>query len=234
MEHLNGRIQHLERTLLSDHVYALVREMIRDSTLVPGEKLTESKLARDFSVSQSPVREALRRLAHDGLIRQVRHHGSFVADFSADEVEAARNARAALEELAGRFVCGRLTPATRTSLESLIDRMRHAAEQSALESFRELDFEFHRAVVGATGNTYLPRMWDVLEPSLRSLQVVSSPRFLGDWIEAADVHRVLVRALDGEDPQRAADMFRLHASGRWGLEQHGSLDVPATTKEGGR
>src|SRR5688572_11233062 len=127
MSDLAARMPDLDRGLLSDQIYTMIKGMIRDSTLRPGEQLVESQLAKQLKVSQSPVREALKRLTHDGLVQQIRHHGSFVADYSRDEAEQAKVARVALEELAGRFACGRLDSATHAALESLIGDMSASA-----------------------------------------------------------------------------------------------------------
>ena len=67
-----------------------------------------------------------------------------------------------------------------------------AAAERDLTEFRELDFTFHRAVIEARGNAYLPRMWDIIEPSLRSLHVLGDPEFSGDWHEVAEWHRSLL------------------------------------------
>jgi DNA-binding GntR family transcriptional regulator len=219
MSDLAARLPDLDRGLLSDQIYSMIKGMIRDSTLRPGEQLVESQLAKQLRVSQSPVREALKRLTHDGLVQQVRHHGSFVADYSRDEAEQAKVARVTLEETAGRFACGRLDAATRDGLETLIGEMSKSAAANDVNAFRELDFEFHRAVIVASGNSYLPRMWDIIEPSLRSLHVLSDPNFTGDWRRVADSHRDLLNALEGEDAERAAELFRLHASGNLKLTE---------------
>ncbi|HZU93955.1 MAG TPA: GntR family transcriptional regulator, partial [Microbacterium sp.] len=63
----------LQRGLLSDQIYEMIKAMIKDSTLAPGEQLVESQLARQLQVSQAPVRDALKRLAHEGLVSHVRH-----------------------------------------------------------------------------------------------------------------------------------------------------------------
>src|SRR6478736_7201395 len=141
MSDLAARLPDLDRGLLSDQIYSMIKGMIRDSTLRPGEQLVESQLAKQLGVSQSPVREALKRLTHDGLVQQVRHHGSFVADYSRDEAEQAKVARVTLEETAGRFACGRLDAATRDGLEALIGEMSRSAADSDVNAFRELDFE---------------------------------------------------------------------------------------------
>jgi DNA-binding GntR family transcriptional regulator len=209
----------LDRGLLSDRIYELVKAMIKDSTLKPGEQVVESQLARRLSVSQAPVREALKRLTHDGLITHVRHHGSFVTEFSKREAEHARIARVALEGLAARMAQGRVDESTRGLLLSIIDQMHAAADRGDIAGFRELDFEFHKTVVVACGNPYLPRMWDILEPSLRSMHVLSDPAFEGDWHVVAEMHRDLLTVLEGEDPDAANDLFSAHAIGMGGAPE---------------
>src|SRR5690242_15509799 len=125
----------LDRGLLSDRIYELVKAMIKDSTLKPGEQVVESQLARRLSVSQAPVREALKRLTHDGLVTHVRHHGSFVTEFSKREAEHARIARVALEGLAARMAQGRIDETTRASLLAIIDQMHAAADRDDIAAF---------------------------------------------------------------------------------------------------
>lgn len=202
-----------DRGLLSDRIYDLVRSMIKDSTLKPGEQVVESQLARRLSVSQAPVREALKRLTHDGLVTHIRHHGSFVTEFSKREADDARIARMALEGMAARLNHGRIDADTRARLMALVDSMHESADRNDIAAFRETDFEFHRAIIEASGNVYLPRMWDIVEPSLRSMHVLSDPGYDGDWHVVAETHRGLVDALASGDPDAASDLFVAHAMG---------------------
>jgi DNA-binding GntR family transcriptional regulator len=204
---------HLDRALLSDQIYAHIKGMIKDRSLEPGEQVVESKLARDLGVSQAPVREAMKRLVHEGLVSHIPHHGNFVSEFSAQEAEDARMARVALEGMAARTTFHRLREQDEARLLALIEDMRHAARRGEIVEFRELDFSFHRAVIEMSGNVYLPRMWDLLEPSLRSLHVLSDPAFDGDWSDVAESHQDLLTALLVGDPDSAAQEFIDHATG---------------------
>ncbi len=203
----------LQRGLLSDQIYALIKTMIKEATLAPGEQLIESQLARQLQVSQAPVRDALKRLAHEGLVTHIRHQGNFVATFSDEEVAQAKVARAGLEAIAGGLAAGGLSAADRARLSDLIAQMHEAAEHRRLGDFRELDFAFHRTVIEASGNVYLPRMWDILEPSLRSLHILGDPHFAGDWHLVAEWHQSLLEALEKDDADAAAELFRAHAAG---------------------
>ena len=203
----------LDRGLLSDQVYALIKTSIRNGTFKPGAQLVESQLARELTVSQAPVREALKRLIHEGVVTHVPHRGSFVTEFSAEEAEQARTARIALEGLAASLACGQLSSDVRTALESAIEQMHDSASTGDIAGFRELDLFFHRTVIELSGNVYLPRMWEQIEPSLRSLHVLSDPNFVGDWHAVAETHRGLLESLDGGDPATAERLFRAHSDG---------------------
>lgn len=216
----------LKRGLLSDQIYDLIKTMIKDTTLAPGEQLVESQLARRLQVSQAPVRDALKRLAHEGLVTHIRHQGNFVASYTDEEAQQAKVARTVLEGLAGELACGRLDTGTKTRLESYIDRMHDAAGERNFSEFRELDFAFHRTVIEASGNAYLPRMWDILEPSLRSMHVLGDPKFSGDWHQVAEWHRSLLDVLDGGDGEAAATLFRAHAAGTL-LDEPAAENAPA-------
>lgn len=211
-DNLAGSIQ-LERGLLSDQIYTHIKAMIKDGTLVPGEQLVESKLARSLGVSQAPVREAVKRLGHEGLVTHMPHHGNFVTEYSREEADDARIARIALEEMSARLLSGRLDDDAHARLATLIDAMRTAATTGDIGDFREHDFAFHRTVIEATGNVQLPKLWDILEPSLRSMHVLSDPRFTGDWGFIADTHQELLDVLVADDPGRAASTFADHALG---------------------
>ena len=221
----------LKRGLLSDQIYDLIKAMIKDTTLAPGEQLVESQLARRLQVSQAPVRDALKRLSHEGLVTHIRHQGNFVASYTPEEAEQAKIARAALEELAGALAWRRLDDETQAYLVALIDGMHAAAAERDLTEFRELDFTFHRAVIEASGNAYLPRMWDIIEPSLRSLHVLGDPEFSGDWHEVAEWHRSLLDHLSGDDRDACARLFRAHAAGTL-LDDADDAASPGAQSEG--
>ncbi|WP_269937811.1 GntR family transcriptional regulator [Arthrobacter sp. HY1533] len=150
----------LDRGLLSDQVYALIKASIRDGTFEPGSQLVESQLARELNISQAPVREALKRLIHEGVVTHVPHRGSFVTAFSQDEAEQARTVRVALEGLAASLACGKVGAQARRTLDGVIGKMHDAAAAGDIAGFRDLDLLFHRTVVELSGNVYLPRMWE--------------------------------------------------------------------------
>ncbi|WP_436500312.1 GntR family transcriptional regulator [Actinokineospora sp. HUAS TT18] len=200
----------LSRKLLSEGAYDVVRKSILDGTFPPGLQLVESQLARKLNVSQAPMREALRRLNHEGLVTIIPHKGSYVTEVSESDAEHAREVRNALEELAARKITGSLGAEFVERLNTEVDNMREAAAADDIAGFRHHDTAFHRTVIEATGNVYLHRAWVQIEPILTSLGVVSNPRWTGDWTRMAESHGDLVALLEGPDPEAAALKFREH------------------------
>ncbi|WP_127502823.1 GntR family transcriptional regulator [Actinoplanes solisilvae] len=203
----------LRRSLLSDQAYDLVRNSILEGTLPPGARIVESELARQLGVSQAPVREAVKRLVHEGLVISLPRRGSYVRQISDDEAADAREVRGLLEESAAREAITHFDLAARVLLEQLVNGMREAAIDNDLAAFRGYDMGFHRTVIELSGNSYLPRLWAVMEPSLLSLRIVGDPGFQGDWTEMAEAHQRLIEVLASANRGRAAAAFLNHATG---------------------
>lgn len=204
----------LPRTLLSDQAYDLVRRSILEGTLQPGTRIVESELARQLGVSQAPVREAVKRLVHEGLVTSMPRRGSYVRQISDEEAGHAREVRGLLEETAARQAVMHFDEGVRARLEELVAGMREAAASGPdLAAFRVLDMAFHRSVIELSGNTFLPRLWAVMEPSLLSLRIVGDPGFPGDWNEMAESHQRLIEVLADGNRGRAAAAFLNHATG---------------------
>jgi DNA-binding GntR family transcriptional regulator len=203
----------LPKALLSDQVYAMVRGLVLDGSLQPGTRIVESEIARQLGVSQAPVREAIKRLAYEGLVSNVPRRGSYIARISEAEARDGREVRALLEESAAREAVENLDADAKQALEKLVDGMREAARVNDLAAFRSHDMAFHRTVIELSGNSYLPRLWAVMESSLLSLRLVGDPGFTGSWTEMAEAHQALVDALASGNRGRAAAAFHRHASG---------------------
>jgi DNA-binding GntR family transcriptional regulator len=125
--------------------------------------------------------------------------------------------RVAIEELAARTVAAQPSSAAFEALGVQVEAMRKAALQGDVGAFRDADITFHRTVCEVSGNPFLPKLWAVMEPSLRALRVVSDPLFTGDWTAMADDHADLLSALRSVDPERAGAKFAAHARGDDGI-----------------
>ncbi|MCG5218266.1 FCD domain-containing protein [Streptosporangium soli] len=221
----------LSRELLSDRVYALLRRWIVTGELVAGQRLVESEIARRLGTSQAPAREAIKRLAHEGLVSYLPHRGSYVAEISEQQAREVREVRVLLEEFAARGLAVRMRPHIRQQLDDDVQRMRRAAVQGDIGDFREADMSFHRHVAAACGNSFLPRVWRAIEPSLWGLHVVSNPLYSGDWTAMAEHHGDLLAALASGDPDEAARLFAAHARGAASRTPRRHLPVRRAVRE---
>ena len=137
-----------------DYVYSRLRESILRRTQPPGSRLIEGELTGTLAVSRGPVREALRRLAAEGLIEHVPNKGGTVRRLSRTDMHEAFEVRLALEALAVRLAAQRDDPTAR-------DAFRHAmspwADESACDAARYVDEDsaFHEAMLALAGNATL-------------------------------------------------------------------------------
>lgn len=208
--------------LLSERVYDVVRSWISSGELQSGTRVVESEIARVLGTSPTPAREAIRRLAQEGLVTHRPRLGNFVTEISQVEAREAREVRVLIESAAARRATGRLTAGEVARLRGHVGRMGDAARGRDIAAFREADLRFHREVCSLSGNSVLLRVWGSLEPVLWNLQVVSSAMYAGDWVVMAERHTDLIDALLGGDPAESVRLFSAHARGE------GSATRPAT------
>ena len=186
---------------LRAHVVKMLSAGILSGKYKPGDRLNESQIARELSISRIPVREALSQLQEQGLVQNRQRRGMFVTNIGPDEVLQLSSLRVVLETEALRLALARMTPEVLASLEKLIARM-DAWDGTILEA-AGLDLEFHRVLWKAAGNPYLERMLNGLMVPLfahKTLEHVT--RDVRRWRLCH--HRILLDAVagrSGEDPQ---------------------------------
>jgi DNA-binding GntR family transcriptional regulator len=194
--------------------YELIREQIATLELEPGAHIHEQKLAEALDLGLTPVREALKLLAHEGLVVITPRHGIYVADVNVPDLEQLSEMRLALEALSARLAAQRATPDDLAVLEAL---RREQAETTVEDSRRlfEVDHRFHQAVAQAARNKYLAetlerffglsqRLWYLVLPHLEFLP------------SAVEKHLDLVAAIRDGDADRAEAIMRAHVQDFYG------------------
>lgn len=221
----------MPRQLLSDHVYGQLRDWIVSGRLAPGQRLVESEIARGFGTSQAPPREAIKRLAYEGLVISQPHRGTYVARISERQAQDVRDVRVMFEEYAARRVTGRLDAEHTRLLTEDVAHLRRAAAKDDIGAFRDADMSFHRHVCEAARNDALIRLWRIIESSLWDLHVLSDPRYGGGWGAMAEHHAELLDVLRSGDPEVAGPLFAAHAAGeasRYLPDRSGTAPGPGT------
>jgi DNA-binding GntR family transcriptional regulator len=140
----------LDRTSLSDQAYAKLRRIIVTGALKPGERLVERELAQRMGVSRTPLREAMIRLEHEGLVAALPSGGVVVATLNEEEVRALYAIRVALEGYAARLAAEKASAARVAELQALVESQREALASLDLPRLENLSDQFHIALYATT------------------------------------------------------------------------------------
>jgi DNA-binding GntR family transcriptional regulator len=203
----------LSRELLSDKVYTVIRNAILSGAWAPGSRIVESEVARQLSVSQAPAREALKKLAYEGIVVSIPRRGTYVTEISESEALIGRKLRGMIEELAVHQLAEAGHPDHVRELRDIAEQMVASAGTDDRAQLRLLDMRFHHTLVSLCGSALLERVWMTLEPTLMSQRVLSDPSYAGSWSAVAADHVELVGILAAGDAEAASVAFREHATG---------------------
>ncbi|HXG76257.1 MAG TPA: GntR family transcriptional regulator [Gaiellaceae bacterium] len=197
----------VSRTILREQIKEILLERILRGELEPGERLVETRIARELGTSQAPVREALRDLQSLRLVESEPFRGARVRPVDDEQLLPVFPVRAVLEELAAREAAAREERDVRP-LEQELEAMRDAAARSDWRTQVDHDVRFHRAVVELAGNEPLLRAWLVLGIDL-------STAFATYWTyweqrDLAEFHVPILEAIRAGDARRAGAEARKH------------------------
>jgi len=190
------------------HIVDGLRCDILDHRLRPGERLTESALTKRFSVSRGPVREALRRLAAEGLIEHSPHRGAVVRRLSSRDIGELFQIRVEMEALAARLAAQSPDKGARARFIEEI-AMIFADAPRRMETYLGENAAFHAAVLRLAGNRHLHELWARLRMPLIMAQVGGA---LTAEVMRASVseHRAIAAAIVNGDGAAAAAAMRAH------------------------
>src|SRR5438445_4793912 len=148
-----SRPARLENLTLWQRVYDHLREEILAGRLKPGAELAEVPLSEQLGVSRGPLREAIGRLAAEGLVTVRPRRGAVVRSLSKEEFLELYQVREALETMAVRLAVPKLEPDDVAQLEQLIEAMSGHAERDEVTEFFAANLAFHGRLFAASGNT---------------------------------------------------------------------------------
>lgn len=191
---------------ITEQVYRTVRAHLLGGGHQPGARLTEAGLAQRLGVSRGPVREALERLAQEGLVVRLPRRGSFVRRYGEREVRELMELRRVLESAAARFAVRR---AGDEALEGIEGQLTAAERAIAAGGRFPADEDFHQAVIRLAGNRELERHAGLVYDQLRLARALSALR-PGRAREAWSEHARIVRALLVRDEDRVVAALEAH------------------------
>ena len=195
-------------TSISTHIYNHLKMEILDGKLQPGDRLLVMDIARTFSVSQAPVREALERLKQEGLILSRPNKGSTVSDITPEQIRDIFAIRAMLEGYAVRESMPRLTEADYERLAHIVAEMGKTVERNDRMGTLQLDMDFHGFFYERCGNHFALATWDRMKMLVMRFMAISNRTY--DTHVLSGAHSRLVDVLRSGDVAAAERQFVAH------------------------
>jgi DNA-binding GntR family transcriptional regulator len=208
----------IRRRVLREEIREQVIDEILSGRLPPGSRIVETQLAKQFGVSQAPVREALRDLALFGFVVCSPFRSTYVRQISIAELLKSYPVRAALESVAAREAASVIDDDTLARLEEHIAAMRRAAEANDQRAHVDADFAFHHTIIKAAGNDMLEHVWQSMRLATTTLVTHSMIQMTHRSMkEIGERHVTVLEALRSRDPQKAEAAMRRHIEepGEW-------------------
>jgi DNA-binding GntR family transcriptional regulator len=197
----------------ADHAYQVIRTKIFEGELKSGQRLKEAELSSVCDVSRTPVREALRKLAADGLVRILPNSGAIVAQWSESDIQDIYSVRVRLEVLAASLAAERRTDDDLQKLQTCADEMKAAAQSRNPHDndseIARLNSEFHHLIISAARSRAL---------AAAASQVIEAPLMLRTFrryeperlMRSVSDHLELVAAIRARDTALAGSLMGAH------------------------
>lgn len=202
-------IEPLEHPSLHDRLVERLRALIVDGVLMPGEKISERDLGERFGVSRTPLREAMKVLAVEGLVQITPRRGVRVTEITAGDLAETFPVLGALEGLAGELACVRAGDGDIARCRKLTARLVACHARGDLDGYFEANQAIHRLILDTAANETLTAMMAGLASRVRRaryLANLSAER----WAEAVHEHEAILAAFEARDGRRLARLMRAH------------------------
>ncbi|QCK86534.1 GntR family transcriptional regulator [Phreatobacter aquaticus] len=199
----------IARRSLATELTERLRDMIVEGTLAAGSKISEPDLCETFGVSRTPLREALKVLAAEGLVQLTPNRGATVARIEPGAIEELFPIMGMLEALAGELACARLTDRDLRKLEAMHGRMVTHWKAGEWVPYSRLNREIHEQIFVLAGNQTLAGLYQSLMVKIHAVRFVArkSPE---RWAEAIDDHERMMVALRARDGAGLSSLMREH------------------------
>jgi len=199
----------IARTSLHLELVGLLQPLIINGELEPGTKVPEKELCERFGVSRTPMREALKVLAADGLVRLIPNRGAWVTMVTIDEVAEVFPVLGALEALAGKLACDNITDAEIDAVRILHEKMIASYEARDLDAYFKINQQIHRAIQMAARNDTLSTTCEAFSLRMQRARYLANMSD-GRWSAAVQEHEMVLKHLTARDGNALAETLKKH------------------------
>lgn len=197
---------------LTDTAYRAIKEYclaaMAGDAIAP---LTESTLAKQMGISKTPIREALKRLEGEGLVRIVPHKGAYIVGLTRSDMVEIFQVREYLEALAVRLVASQADDKTLDNLADMVKQIALIAERGDKKRYELLDIDLHSRIVQASGNQHLIRVYMGLRDYIRAI-MIRTMTLPERPMRAQKWHEEIIKAVLRRDADAAESAIREHIS----------------------
>jgi DNA-binding GntR family transcriptional regulator len=194
-----------------DHkAYQVIKDMIIDRQLLPGQKIPQEKLAEELGISRTPLVNALKYLEHEKLIQVLPRRGYFVRLFTQKEMIYIFELREVLEGLAARRACQEITEERIQILNGFFNKFKGLKEINDFKEYAGEDRTFHNFIVEIGAKEFLKSILQTYNIIAFSYQLDASEGLVRPPSETIGEHLAIIKAISDRDPSQAEDLMRLH------------------------
>ncbi|WP_180227452.1 GntR family transcriptional regulator [Rhizobium rhizogenes] len=219
-----AEVRVFQRKTLHSEIVDHLRDLIVDGKLEPGEKISERDLCALFDISRTPLREALKALAAEGMVELLPQRGARVVMITDEELHELFPIIASLEALAGELACDAIRPDELVRIETMHADMMSAYRQAERLEYSRLNRAIHFAIFEATRNGSLLALYQNLELKIRNIRhtVRQRPQ---DWKQAVQDHEEIISALSAREKPRLSQVMRRHVMNTAEMVRHSVHDI---------
>lgn len=225
-----AQIISITRTGLHDQVVQRLRTLLVEGHIAPGAKLNERELSERLKVSRTPLREAIKQLAAEGLVELLPNRGAVATLLSEADVMHSFELIAGLEGLSGELAAARITEAELTAIQANHYEMLAAFTRRDLSAYYRLNAQIHAAINAAAHNPVLGRTYAVANARLQALRFRSN-QDERKWQRAMKEHTRMLQALSARDGAALREVLITHLNHKrdvvLALMKAGTLAMPA-------
>jgi DNA-binding GntR family transcriptional regulator len=195
---MTAQIISIPRAALHEQVAYRLRELLVEGAIAPGAKLNERELALQLNVSRTPLREAIKMLAAEGLVELLPNRGAVALSLNEQDVFNTFEVMAGLEGMSGELAAQRITDMQLNEIKALHFEMLAAHARRDLSAYYRINAEIHRAINTAANNAVLTATYAQVNARLQALRFRSN-QDEAKWSRAVAEHGQMIEALTQRD-----------------------------------
>jgi DNA-binding GntR family transcriptional regulator len=210
---MQAAVSPISRRPLHEETVDRLRDLIVQGRLRPGERLNERVLCEQLGISRTPLREAIKLLATEGLVDLLPNRGAIVSHIDPARLAETLHVMGALEGLAGELACRHASAERIARIRALHQKMLIRYERGDLEGYFQYNQAIHLEIVEASGNAILANAYRQLNANVRRARYManlSSER----WSEAVREHEAILAALEARDVHQLKRLLQDHLANK--------------------